>query len=141
MSRASAIYRQFRGIRLMSERFAQFRTLLGGVIGRPRRHGRHGARDDPRTAVTRTVARIAPVWERTYRHAHARMHWIHGSLPTWQALVQPLLAPRQACEWPFIDVAAQVVRGQSALAAARLARRHSDARTHPGELRSDCSCR
>src|SRR5690606_33972855 len=57
-----------------------------------------------------------PVWERAYRHAHARMHWIHGNLPTWQVLSQPLLAPRSRVEWPFIDVAAQVVRGQGLLA-------------------------
>jgi LuxR family maltose regulon positive regulatory protein len=114
MSRASAIYRQFRGIRLMSERYAQFRTLLGGVAGDLSIDG--SAREMIQGLQSPELSAHRPVWERTYRHAHARVHWIHGKLPTWRALVQPLLVPRMPREWPFIDVAAQVVRGQSALA-------------------------
>jgi LuxR family maltose regulon positive regulatory protein len=64
---------------------------------------------------TPEVSAHRAVWERAYRHAHARMHWIHGSLQIWQTLTVPLLAPRTSVEWPFIDVAAQVVRGQHAL--------------------------
>jgi LuxR family maltose regulon positive regulatory protein len=114
LSRASAIYRQFRGIRLMSERFAQFRTLLGGVTGD------FSAMDAvAREMITGLqapeVSAHRAVWERAYRHAHARMHWIHGSLQIWQTLTLPLLAPRTRVEWPFIDVAAEVVRGQHAL--------------------------
>jgi LuxR family maltose regulon positive regulatory protein len=115
MSRATAIYRQFRGIRLMSERFAQFRTLLGGVLGELAMDG--VAREMISGLQAPELGAHRPVWERAYRHAHARMHWIHGSLATWQALIGPLLAPRSAVEWPFLDVAAQVVRGQKAIAA------------------------
>lgn len=115
MARASAIYRQFRGIRLMSERFAQFRTLLCGVSS-----DLAGtdvvAREMIAGLQASEVSAHRAVWERAYRHAHARMHWIHGNIQTWQALTVPLLAPRTQVEWPFIDVAAQVVRGQRALA-------------------------
>ncbi len=114
MQRASAIYRQFRGIRLMSERFAQFRTLLGGVSGDLAAMDLVG-REMIAGLQAPEVSAHRAVWERAYRHAHARMHWIHGSIPTWQALTVPLLAPRTPVEWPFIDVAAQVVRGQRAL--------------------------
>lgn len=114
MARASAIYRQFRGIRLMSERFAQFRTLLGGVSGNLAEMD-GVAREMIMGLQTTEVSAHRAVWERAYRHAHARMHWIHGSIETWQALTLPLLAPRMALEWPFIDVAAEVVRGQRAL--------------------------
>jgi LuxR family maltose regulon positive regulatory protein len=99
----------------MSERFAQFRVLLGGVSGDLKAMDSI-ARDMITGLQSPELSAHRPVWERTYRHAHARMHWIHGSLPTWQALVQPLLAPRSKLEWPFIDVAAQVLRGQGALA-------------------------
>jgi len=116
MARASAIYRQFRGIRLMSERFAQFRTLLGGVSGDLAATDSVG-REMIAGLQSPELSAHRPVWERAYRHAHARMHWIHGSIATWQALSQPLLAPRSRVEWPFIDVAAQVVRGQHLLVA------------------------
>lgn len=116
MARASAIYRQFRGIRLMSERYAQFRTLLGGVAGDLAAMDQI-AREMIAGLQTPELGAHRPVWERAYRHAHARMHWIHGSYDTWQALVQPLLAPRSPLEWPFIDVATQVVNGQRALVA------------------------
>ncbi len=115
MAKASAIYRQFRGIRLMSERFAQFRTLLGGVSGDLAAMDAV-AREMIGGLQAPEVNAHRAVWERAYRHAHARMHWIHGSLPVWQALTVPLLAPRTSVEWPFIDVAAQVVRGQRAIA-------------------------
>jgi LuxR family transcriptional regulator, maltose regulon positive regulatory protein len=114
MERASAIYRQFRGIRLMSERFAQFRTLLGGVSGDLAAMDLVG-REMIAGLQAAEVSAHRAVWERAYRHAHARMHWIHGNIPVWQALTVPLLAPRMPVEWPFIDVAAQVVRGQRAL--------------------------
>ena len=115
MQRSSSIYRQFRGIRLMSERFAQFRVLLGGVSGDLKTMD-SAARDMISGLQSPELSAHRPVWERTYRHAHARMHWIHGSLTTWQSLIQPLLPARSKVEWPFIDVAAQVLRGQSALA-------------------------
>jgi LuxR family maltose regulon positive regulatory protein len=67
------------------------------------------------------LAAHRPVWERAYRHAHARMHWIHSNLATWQALVPPLLGPRTPIEWPFVEVAGQVVLGQRALVAGDLA--------------------
>jgi LuxR family maltose regulon positive regulatory protein len=90
MSRAGTIYRQFRGLRVMSERYAQFRTLLGGVTGELAAmdavvREMIGALQAPELSAHR------PVWERAYRHAHARMHWIHGS-PAWAMLSQPLLA-------------------------------------------------
>src|SRR5690606_17531332 len=115
MARAASIYRQFRGIRLMSERYAQFRTLLGGVSGDLASMDAV-AREMILGLQSPELSAHRPVWERAYRHAHARMHWIHGNLPTWQVLSQPLLAPRSRVEWPFIDVAAQVVRGQGLLA-------------------------
>lgn len=116
MERASVIFRQFRGIRLLSERFAQYRTLLGGVSGNLANmdtvaHEMIMGLQSPELGAHR------PVWERAYRHAHARMHWIHGSLAIWQQLVPSLLGPRSAVEWPFVEVAAQVVHGQRALAA------------------------
>ena len=114
MARAASIYRQFRGIRVMSERFAQFRTLLGGVTGELASLDQV-AREMIAGLQAPELSAHRPVWERAYRHAHARMHWIHGSIATWQVLIQPLLAPRSRVEWPFIDVAAQVVRGQHLL--------------------------
>jgi LuxR family maltose regulon positive regulatory protein len=116
MARASSIYRQFRGIRVMSERYAQFRTLLGGVSGNLEALDKVAAEMIAALQAPDLTAH-RPVWERAYRHAHARMHWIHGSTAAWQKLSQPLLAPRSRVEWPFIDVAAQVVRGQRLLLA------------------------
>jgi LuxR family maltose regulon positive regulatory protein len=116
MARAGSIYRQFRGIRVMSERYAQFRTLLGGVSGNLEALDKVAAEMIAALQAPDLTAH-RPVWERAYRHAHARMHWIHGSVATWKALSQPLLAPRSRVEWPFIDVAAQVVRGQRLLVA------------------------
>ncbi len=54
MARASAIYRQFRGIRLMSERFAQFRTLMCGVSSDLAGMDAGGTRDDRRPAGPRS---------------------------------------------------------------------------------------
>ena len=78
MARAAAIYRQFRGIRLMSERFAQFRTLLGGVLGELD-DGCRGARDDQWPAGSRT--RRAPPGLGTRLSARARAHALDPRQP------------------------------------------------------------
>jgi LuxR family maltose regulon positive regulatory protein len=55
------------------------------------------------------------VWLRAYRHAQARMLWLAGEDDAWCAAAKPLTAPRTRAEWPFVDVAADLVRGQAAL--------------------------
>lgn len=72
MARAGSIYRQFRGIRVMSERYAQFRTLLGGVSGNLEALDKVAAEMIAALQAPDLTAH-RPVWERAYRHAHARL--------------------------------------------------------------------
>jgi len=61
------------------------------------------------------VERHRATWQRAYRHAFARMHWIAGNQADFEAQLPFLLAPTTAVEWPFVDTAADVVRGQAAI--------------------------
>ncbi len=114
LARAAALFHQFRGLRIMGERFRQFRILLGGLIGELSEvdaltRELLAGLQNPELQAHRAV------WERAYRHAHARLFWVHGALEPWRRLTEPLVADRSPVEWPFIDLAAVVVRGQRAL--------------------------
>ena len=62
------------------------------------------------------VARHRAAWRRAYLHATARFHWIAGDLEAWREFLPELSAPRRPEEWPFVELAALVARGQAALA-------------------------
>jgi LuxR family maltose regulon positive regulatory protein len=61
------------------------------------------------------LARHRASWLRAYQHGHARMLWMANQKDEFLAAVPALTAPRTADEWPYVDVAADVVRGQAAL--------------------------
>ncbi|HNS28362.1 MAG TPA: LuxR C-terminal-related transcriptional regulator, partial [Steroidobacteraceae bacterium] len=61
------------------------------------------------------AAGLRLVWRRAYVHGRARLLWMLGREREFLALVPELTAARNEAEWPFLDMAADVVRGQAAL--------------------------
>ncbi len=61
------------------------------------------------------AAGLRLVWRRAYVHGAARLLWMLGREREFLALVPELKAPRNEAEWPFLEMAADVVRGQAAL--------------------------
>jgi LuxR family maltose regulon positive regulatory protein len=114
VGRAETLYQQFGGIRLMGERLGQLRALFAAARGR----------DDDALAVARRhvdgmqapeLSRHRAVWLRAYQHGYARILWMAGREAEFMALLPALTAPRAPDEWGFVDVAADVSRGQAAL--------------------------
>jgi LuxR family maltose regulon positive regulatory protein len=114
IERAEVLYAQFGSIRLMGERLGQLRALYAAA------RGRH---DDALAIARRHVdgmqspelVRHRAVWLRAYQLGYARMLWMAGRDAEFLALVPALTAPREPEEWAFVDVAADVSRGQAAL--------------------------
>jgi LuxR family transcriptional regulator, maltose regulon positive regulatory protein len=115
LARAETLYRQFGGIRLMAERIGQLRGMLLAATG-DTAAARAIADAHLRGLDAPEVARHRAAWRRAYLHATARFHWISGDLEAWRAFLPELAAPRRPEEWPFVELAALVVRGQAALA-------------------------
>ncbi|GMU68039.1 MAG: hypothetical protein AMXMBFR37_03720 [Steroidobacteraceae bacterium] len=63
------------------------------------------------------AAGLRLVWRRAYLHGTARLLWMLGRDREFLALVPELTAPRNEAEWPFLDMAADIVAGQAALIA------------------------
>lgn len=61
------------------------------------------------------AAGLRLVWRRAYLHGAARLLWMLGREREFLALVPELTAARNDVEWPFLDMAADVVHGQVAL--------------------------
>ena len=134
LARAETLYQQFGGIRLMAERIGQLRGMLLAATG-DTRAARAIADLHVRGLDAPEVERHRAAWRRAYLHAAARFHWITGDLEAWRAFLPELSAPRRPEEWPFVELAALVARGQAALAdgdwpAAIEAFGHATARYH-----------
>jgi LuxR family maltose regulon positive regulatory protein len=114
VERAASLYQQFGGIRLVGERLGQLRALHASASGQ------HAAalalaRRHVEGMQAPELARHRASWLRAYQHGFARMLWMAGQHEEFLAAVPALTAPRRAEEWPFVEVAAQTVRGQAAL--------------------------
>ncbi len=114
LQRGEALHQKFGGMKLVSERLVQFRTLFYAASGQ----------FEAATSLSKTLidALQAPqaashraVWLRGYQHALARMYWMAGDYDNFRALAPALLAPRLPTEWPFIEAAVELVRGQMAI--------------------------
>ncbi len=115
LARAESLYHQFGGIRLMAERIGQLRGMLLAATG-DTLAARAIADMHLRGLEAPEVARHRAAWRRAYLHATARFHWMAGDLEAWRAFLPELSVPRRPEEWPFVELAALVVRGQAALA-------------------------
>jgi LuxR family maltose regulon positive regulatory protein len=115
LARLDALAPQFASIRLLGERYIQFRTVMRLVLGETR-----GAAETTAAHIlsfrSKELAAHAAAWGRAYRHGHARMYWVGGHLAEWQAMLPVLTAARGHAEWPYVDVAADLARGQAAIA-------------------------
>lgn len=114
LERGAALHHKFGGMRLVSERLLQFRALF---------HAATGNYEGAEALMTALIdALLLPeaavhraVWLRGYQHALARFYWMSSDHAKFRAMAPGLLAPRVATEWPFIDTAIELVRGQLAL--------------------------
>jgi LuxR family maltose regulon positive regulatory protein len=114
IDRAVGLYQQFGGIRLKAERLAQLRVLHAAARGR-HEDALAMARRQVDGMQAPELARHREVWMRAYQHGHARLLWMAGRDAEFLGLVPALTAPRRPAELGFVEVAADVVRGQAAL--------------------------
>lgn len=114
IERGEVLHHQFGSMRLVSERLLQFRALYLAASGQY----------EPGEALIKKLieALQAPeasahraVWQRAYQHGLARFYWMAGDHQNFRSLAPALLAPRVSSEWPFLDTAAELVRGQLAI--------------------------
>ena len=114
LQQGEALHQKFGGIRLVSERLLQFRTLYYAANGQF-----EAATSLSRSLIealqTPEAAAHRAVWLRGYQHALARMYWMSQDYGNYRALAPTLLAPRLPGEWPFIDTAIELMRGQLAI--------------------------
>ncbi|HSN70077.1 MAG TPA: LuxR C-terminal-related transcriptional regulator, partial [Steroidobacteraceae bacterium] len=102
------------GIRLVGERVGQLKAIFHAASGELS-EGVAIARRHIEGLQTPEVAWHRDAWLRSYRHAVARMYWMAGDSEGFMTELPHLLAPRTRAEWPFIDTAANVVRGLVAI--------------------------
>ncbi len=114
LERGDSLHQQFGSMRLVSERLLQFRALFYAASGRF-----DAAQRLTRTLIealqTTEAAAHRAVWLRAYQHGYARICWMARDYDTFRDLAPSLLAPRVANEWPFVQAAMELVRGQLAL--------------------------
>jgi LuxR family maltose regulon positive regulatory protein len=114
LERGAVMHHKFGGMRLVSERLLQFRALFQAATGHYEAAEALmmtliNALLQPEAAVHRAV------WLRSYQHAVARFYWMSNNIEKFRTMAPGLLAPRVATEWPFIDTAIELVRGQLAI--------------------------
>ena len=114
LERGDTLHHQFGGIRLVSERLLQFRSLFYAASGQYQAAEALMNRLIAALTVPEATAHRA-VWMRAYQHGLARLYWICRDDAKFRALAPTLLAPRMAAEWPCIDTAIELVRGQLAI--------------------------
>lgn len=114
LERGATLHQRFGGMRLVSERLLQFRALYLAANGRFAAAHALARRMIDELQRTESAAHRA-VWLRAYQHAYARICWMSGDHDALRALAPALLAPRVASEWPFMQAASDLVRGQLAL--------------------------
>jgi LuxR family maltose regulon positive regulatory protein len=114
LQQGEALHQKFGGIRLVSERLLQFRTLFYAASGQ----------FDAATTLSKRLidalqtpeaAAHRATWLRSYQHALARMYWMARDYDSYRALAPTLLAPRLPTEWPYMDTAIELMRGQLAI--------------------------
>jgi LuxR family maltose regulon positive regulatory protein len=114
LERGEALHHQFGSMRLVAERWMQFRSLYLAATGQ----------FDAAEALGKSLidALLLPeaashraVWLRAYQHGLARVYWMAGRYEQFRELAPTLLAPRVATEWEFLDSASELVRGELAL--------------------------
>lgn len=114
IERGEMLHHQFGSMRLVSERLLQFRALYLAASGQY----------EPGEALIKKLIQAlqAPeagahraVWQRAYQHGLARFYWMAGDHDNFRGLAPALLAPRISIEWPFLDAAMELVRGQLAI--------------------------
>lgn len=114
LERGDHLHQQFGSMRLVSERLLQFRALFYAASGRF-----EAAQRLTRTLIdglqTSEAAAHRAVWLRAYRHGYARICWMARDYDAFRDVAPSLLAPRVANEWPFVQAAMELVRGQLAL--------------------------
>ncbi len=114
LERGDHLHQQFGSMRLVSERLLQFRALFFAASGRF-----DAAQRLTRTLIeglqTSEAAAHRAVWLRAYQHGYARICWMARDYDTFRELAPSLLAPRVSNEWPFVQAAMDLVRGQLAL--------------------------
>lgn len=115
LERAIELDHQFGHIRLLAERIAPLRAFHAAVTGEVSTALALAQRHVDGLANSPELSWHAAVWLRAYRHGQARMLWIAGEERAWREAAKALVAPRTRAEWPFVDVAADLVRGQEAL--------------------------
>lgn len=115
IARALEIDHQFGHIRLLAERIGPLRALFASATGDTATALAIAQRHVDGLANAPELTWHSSVWLRAYRHAYARMLWLAGDDDAWRAAAKPLTAPRTRAEWPYVDVAADLVRGQEAL--------------------------
>ncbi len=114
IARAEALHLHFGSIRLVGERLGQLRATFIAASGQPAA-AFAAAQLHIEGIRAPELAWHRAAWLRAYQHALARMSWMAGERDPFLALLPALTAPRGPQEWPFVDVAADVVRGQAAL--------------------------
>ncbi|HET7203691.1 MAG TPA: AAA family ATPase, partial [Steroidobacteraceae bacterium] len=114
VDRAVELYQQFGGIRLVAQRLDQLRVLHAAARGR-HEDALAMARRQVDGMQAPELARHRAVWMRAYQHGYARLLWMAGRNAEFLATVPALTAPRRPDELAFVEVAADVARGQAAL--------------------------
>ena len=101
-------------MRLVSERLLQFRALFYAASGQFK-----AATELSKMLINALHAPAAAahraVWLRAYQHGLARMYWMARDYDNFRSLAPALLAPRLPTEWPFIETAIELMRGQLAI--------------------------
>jgi LuxR family transcriptional regulator, maltose regulon positive regulatory protein len=114
LERGDALHQHFGSMRLVSERLLQFRALFLAASGRFEAAIRLTRVLIEGLQTTEAAAHRA-VWLRAYQHGYARVSWMARDYDTFRSLAPALLAPRVANEWPFMQAAMELVRGQLAI--------------------------
>ena len=114
LERGAVLHKQFGGMRLVSERLLQFRVHFAAASGQFEAAIAGGNMLLNALQAPEAISHRA-VWQRGYQHSMARIYWMAGDHDRFRALAPALLAPRLATEWPFIETAIELVRGQLAL--------------------------
>ena len=114
LEQGEALHQKFGGIRLVAERLVRFRGLYYAASGQlDAAISLIKALIDSFQAPEGVAHRA--VWLRGYQHGLARVYWMARDYDNLRALAPTLLAPRLPTEWPFIDTAIELLRGQLAI--------------------------
>jgi len=114
IERGETLHQQFGSMRLVSERMQQFRALYLAASGQHEAAEKAMQMQINALQMPQATAHRA-VWLRAYQHALARFYWGEGNLTAFRDLAVTLLQPRVATEWPFLETAIELVRGQLAI--------------------------